>query len=215
MAGAASWMFLSVETLRGLRGAVFGDPEARLRAGILMAVQAVPLGLSAAWFLSRVPGDGWAPALVLPAILYGGLVVAGLERLATSRLTAVAALTAFAPATYAASTGRADRVALLLWLSLGGYFMLDSLFVMARLRRSRKMLWAVRVLAPAVAAGVLASSFRGSLSGVLAAAFGILGLRAWIPTAGDRPVRPERLGRVELAFGTLSALLILAALARA
>jgi hypothetical protein len=150
-------------------------------------------------------------ALALPSILTAGLLVARLERLAASRLVATAAITSLAPAAYIAAAGRFDATAALLWLSLGGYFALASLFVMARLRRSRALLWAVRLLGPSIfALAVLCPSPRFAHA-ILGSVFLVLSLRAWTYRATAARIDPRRVGRLELGFSTATALLVLAA----
>jgi hypothetical protein len=187
--GAVAWLLASAERLRSFRAA----PSVR---GLALALaMSFPPALALAALSSLWAGnEAWTAAVALPWIFYGGLLLAGLERLPLARLVGVAALTSTAPATYAAASGSFGPIAAMLWLALGGYFMLDALFVMARLRGSRGMLWAVRAGASAVAAGTLMGVLQSLHHVPIVVVFGVLAARAWIhPADAPRP-DPRRAG---------------------
>jgi hypothetical protein len=172
----------------------------------------LPVAAALSWFVSRVEDETWQAAIVMPGVLYGGILVGGLERFAVSRALAVVAITSIAPATYGIASGGFGRVALLLWAFLGGYLVLGSFFVMARLRRSARLLWTVRVGSSAIAAGALLCTSQRPAHGLVAAAFGILAVRAWLNRPRTARPEPRRLGASELGFTLVASALILLAI---
>jgi hypothetical protein len=191
---------------------VAGQALQRPRHPILPLAGALFLpGLVLAWFIDRVGDEFWILPLVMPSLLYAGVIVARIQRLPVSRLLAVVALTAVAPATYGVARGEFGSGAAILWGALGGYFFLSSMFVIARLRRSRAALWAVRVAASAALVASAACPSRTPAAIFLSAVFLILAARTWLGGLPSGRVDPRRLGRAEAAFSVTSALLILIA----
>ncbi len=94
-----------------------------------------------------------------------------------------------------------------LWASLGGYYLLASVFVMARLRQSRRALWFVRVSSVAVLGGALMCLSPGVAHWIIGGAFLMLAARAWMYRRGAERENARTLGRSELAYSALAALL--------
>jgi hypothetical protein len=176
----------------------------------MSALLLVPAGAALALVIHRVTDPMWIVLVTLPALLYAPVVLTGTERRPAFRVLAVVALTAIAPATYLVASERADAVAAILWGALGGYFLLGSIFVMARFRRSRAALWVARLAATAAFAGAVVCSSRGGAHWVLSGAFLTLAARAWAHRSTERPADPRKVGQAELVFGAAATLLVLA-----
>lgn len=200
IAGAVIPLFVAGEALRRPRHPLFP-------LGVSLVAPAAVL----AWFLNSVPDETWAAALVMPSILYAGIIVAGLERLPVSRMLAVAAIAALAPVTYGVASGGYSTTAALLWLSFGGYFLLSSLFVMARLRRSTALLWLSRGVTSAATVATMLCPSAGFGHWILAVAFLVLASRAWAWSSDGARISARRVGLRELAWSSAAAGLILAA----
>lgn len=71
-------------------------------------------------------------ALVMPSVLYAGLIVSAADGFVISRLLGIAAASSIAPALHAARTGAFDPMSALLWLSL-------ALFLIAAKRSARAL----------------------------------------------------------------------------
>lgn len=200
LAAATMGLFVAGEALKRPR-----HPLIPVGAALLAPVAAL------AWFLHVAPDEDWALALVMPSILYAGVIVARLERLPVSRMLAVAAISALAPAAYGVSAGRFGIVAALLWLSLGGYFLLSSLFVMARLRHSWAMLWMLRGVTTASTVATMLCPSSGMGHWILAVAFLVLTVRAWAFQPDGVRVSARRVGLRELGWSVATLALVLAA----
>jgi hypothetical protein len=200
IAAAAAFLFVTGEALKRPRHPL-------LPLALVLLVPAAGL----AWFLRVAPDEDWAIALVMPSILYAGVIVARLERLPASRLLAVAAMTALAPVSYGLASGGFGAPAALLWLSLGGYFLLGSLFVMARLRRSAGMLWGVRASTTASALAAMLCPSEGVGHWLLAIVFLVLAVRTWVYQPRGPKLNPRRVGLRELGWSLATLALVLAA----
>ena len=201
-------LLAAAQSLRSWRRLRNPDPPAARRSLALFAGASLAAAGLVAAFASRLPAAYVVPLSLLP-LAYVPFILLGKERSPGARLLAVAALSTLAPVTYAAASGTIDRKALVLWIALGGYLLLGSLYVMARLRRSAAALWAVRLASSAV---FVASPFCPSNAWghwVAGLAFLVLAARAWAYRPAARPVDPRRVGKAELAYSALAALLVL------
>lgn len=150
----------------------------------------------------RAPHWIWWAALALPALAYAPFLLAGRERHPAARALAAIAISGLAPVAYACATGRFGAPAAMLWASLGGYFILGSIFVMARFRRSRAMLWISRASATLAFSAVILA-----IHWIVAAGFMALAIRTWAWKPAGK-IDPRRTGNIELAFGCASAIFV-------
>ncbi len=204
LAGLVS-LFAAAQHLRSWRRLGAVDPAAARRSLLAASLGLVLPAAALAVFALKVRDAAWIAAIGVPGALYAPALLAGAERRPWARVLAVVALTGAAPAAYGAAAGSFGRPALLLWASLGGYFLVGALFVMARLRRSSAVLRLVRVLAPAAGAVLWAGSGPW-----LAAPFLLVALRSWMHRGTDAPVDPRRLGHAEIGYAFAAAGLVLA-----
>lgn len=205
-------VFVAAQAARNAQRLRGVEPGAARRSAIAALMALLPAAGIFAWLAHRAPDPAWLAALALPAVAYAPILLGRVERHPAARLLAIGAFCSIAPATYALGAGRFGVVAGMLWGAFAGYYLLGGLFVMARLRRSAAALAAVRVLSVAALAGSFACSSRNLAQGLLAAAFALLALRAWAYRPAAGAVSPRRIGRTELAYSSLSALLIIAAI---
>ncbi|MBI2930993.1 MAG: YwiC-like family protein [Planctomycetes bacterium] len=202
-------LFAAAQAIRVARRAWTHDRPAARRVLVPLPALLVPPLAALIVLLWRVSDPWWSAALIAPAILYAPLVVAGEERRAAARVLAVVAITGLAPATYLVVPDASSAKAGALWASLGGYYLLGSLFVMARLRRTSSAtmsLALVRFLAPAAAVGV---AFWDAGHWILSLPFVMLSIRAWVHSRKAASVDPRHVGRCELAYGVTAGVLIL------
>ncbi|MBQ73479.1 MAG: hypothetical protein CMQ20_00485 [Gammaproteobacteria bacterium] len=204
-----SLMFMA-QTLRSCRRLWRIEPG---RAGRLLAMACMGVLLPIATFsllIVRTNDLPWTLAATVPSILYGIVLVLGKERRPWARLLGVVSLTSISAVTYACAVGRFDTISTILWSALGLYFLLGSILVMARFRRSRGALLFVRVSSLAVVAGTIVCSFHGLLHWVIGGGFLLLGARSFLVDTETRPADPKKLGNRELAYASISAALVLA-----
>jgi hypothetical protein len=212
LASGAAGALVAVEAVRSARKCWTHD---RLRSRKRLLLAGLALAAAVPWLLFALGRFPEAPeflALILLPVLYSVVLIAGRERHPAARVGGIAAITTLAPLSHASAAGRFSGEGWALWLALGGYFLLGSLFVMARFRRSRASLWLVRVTAPLAAASFLMVAGRGVVHGIGAAAFLILAARAWAFDPSAPGVPPREAGRAELKYSLLSCLLLLAAM---
>lgn len=206
VAAAVIGLFSAAQNLRTARRQWGPDRPAALRllgaAVLALLVPAAALGL----FVWRRLDPGWLAGMGALSALYAPFLFSGSERSPWARLLAVVAITAVAPATYASATGRFDAVAAALWSCLGAYYVVGSVYVMARFRKSGAALWAAR-LASTLAAGAVAF---GATHWLMAGGFVCLAARTWLHRPGPARVDPRRVGNLELGFGTVAAAFLLA-----
>ena len=213
IAGAVFLLLLAAQVLRSVRRLWEPDPRAAWRKVALLAAILLPPAGLLSWYVLRVQADHWALVPILPALLYTGAIISGSERVPINRILAIVAMTGIAPATYASVTGMMDITAMMLWATLGGYFVLGGILIMAKLRKSLPALWIVRVMSPLAAAGpILCSVVRDTGHWVLAGVFIILAIKAWVYRPSAKPVDPRRVGQAELAYSGLAMVLVIAAL---
>ncbi len=205
VAGAVVCLFAASQGIRAARTLWVHDASAALRiARVIPALLIIP-ALALVVVVSRITDEAWLLALILPGLLYGPIIICGIERLPVGRILAVVALTAIAPATYGVARGTIDERAAMLWITLGGYFLLASLLVIARIRRgTRILLPLVRSAAPlAIAVALFAHT-----PWLLVMPFAIVAVRAW-SVARSEEVDARSLGNRELLFSATAAGLIL------
>ncbi len=203
VAVAALALFAAAQsTRRALRLRTIEPASARSSLVIAAVLALAPLVLLVLMIV-HLRDAAWIAAVAAPALLYAPFLLAKAERHPVARIIAVLAFSAIAPATHALASGRFDRISALLWGALAGYYLVGAVFIMARLRHSSRALWAARALA----AVALVASF--ALHWLIAAAFAPLALRAWLFRPTPERIDARRVGKVELAFSTLAASLVL------
>lgn len=218
-AGQVAWppLLLAIGTASGLiaaeaaRMARMTWPHERARSWRRLGLAGLALLLGAPWVLfvlDRVPVEPRFLLLTLPSLAYAGTIAARCERHPASRVGGIAALTALAPLAHASAAGSFTEESWALWFAMGGCFLLGSLLVMARFRRSRAMLWLVRIAAPLAGAAFLVVCDPG----IAAATFLIPAVRAWTFDPSAPAVPPNEVGRLELTYSLLASLLVLAAI---
>lgn len=175
-------------------------PRARNRVATALIAGTLSAGVLVPALL-RAPHWIWWAALALPAAAYSPFLIIGRERHPAARVLASIAIAGLAPVAYACATTTFGAPAAMLWAALGGYFILGSIFVMARFRRSRPMLWVARVAASLAFAAAVVCSW------IAAAGFMVLAVRTWAWKPQGR-IDPKRTGNLELAFGCASAVFV-------